>query len=325
MPNNIRSLFAIAIILVITTVFAFAQADNARIAGSIVDSTGAIIPGATIVVKNEKTGEERTVVAKDDGTFLVIALKPTTYTISATANNFENFSQKNVELLVGQETNLTVTLQPVGVTAQVDIVGGEEVTLNTSSASLSANVNQREVEGLPINGRQLSQLYLQAPGAVNSGTGTFSDIRFSGRAVQQNIIRYDGVEGSAIIDSSPGNLNGEIPSPFRLQSSLENVQEFRVDSSNFPAEFGTGTGGQISVVTKSGGNEFHGSAFEYLRRDALDSRNYFDNITPGVDKSKLTLDQFGGRGGGKPHLAQGGGLSASSAEEILNWVRTRLL
>ncbi len=298
MSNTIRSIFATAIITAITTVFAFAQADDARIAGTVVDSTGAIIPGASIIIKNEKTGEERTVVAKDDGSFLVVALKPTTYTVSATANNFENFSQKNIELLVGQETSVTVTLQPVGVSAQVDIVGGEEVALNTSSASLSANVNQREVEGLPINGRQLSQLYLQAPGAVNSGTGTFSDIRFSGRAVQQNIIRYDGVEGSAIIDSSPGNLNGEIPSPFRLQSSLENVQEFRVDSSNFPAEFGTGTGGQISVVTKSGGNAFHGSAFEYLRRDALDSRNFFDNITPGVDKSKLTLDQFGGSIGG---------------------------
>src|SRR5205085_7924030 len=113
----------------------------------------------------------------------------------------------------------------------------------------------------PLNGRQLSQLYLQAPGSVNSGSGTFGDIRFSGRAVEQNVIRYDGVEGTGIIDASPGNLNGEVPSPFRLQSSLENVQEFRVDSSNFTAELGTGTGGQINVITKSGGNQFRGSVF----------------------------------------------------------------
>ncbi|HEY0323187.1 MAG TPA: TonB-dependent receptor [Pyrinomonadaceae bacterium] len=152
------------------------------------------------------------------------------------------------------------------------------------------------VEGLPINGRQLSQLYLQAPGSVNSGSGTFSDIRFSGRAVQQNIIRFDGIEGSAIIDASPGNLNGEVPSPFRLQSSLENVQEFRVDPNNFPAEYGTGTGGQISVVTKSGGNQFHGSAFEFLRNDALDAANFFDNIVG--QKSPLRLNQFGGSIGG---------------------------
>ena len=93
---------------------------------------------------------------------------------------------------------------------------------------------------------------------MNSGTGTFGDIRFSGRAVEQNIVRYDGVEGTAIIDASPGNLNGELPSPFRLQSSLENVQEFRVESSNYPAEYGTGTGGQISVVSKSGSNQSTG-------------------------------------------------------------------
>ena len=105
----------------------------------------------------------------------------------------------------------------------------------------------------------MSQLMLQAPGSQNAGTGTWQDIRFSGRAVEQNAIRYDGIEGSAIIDAAPGNLNGEIPTPFKLQASLENVQEFRVESSNYPAEYGTGTGGQVSVVTKSGGNAFHGS------------------------------------------------------------------
>lgn len=294
---NFRHLFQavfVSVLVILFAAFAFAQSDQARIAGVVVDAAGAALPGATVTVKNEKTGEERTATADTDGSFIIAALKASFYTISASANNFETSSQKGVELFVGQSANLTLTLQPKGVAAQVNIVTGEEVGLNTASASMSANVSQREVEGLPVNGRQLSQLYLQAPGAVNSGTGTFSDIRFSGRAVQQNIIRYDGVEGSAIIDASPGNLNGEVPSPFRLQSSLENVQEFRVDSSNFPAEYGTGTGGQINVVTKSGGNRFHGSVFEYLRRDALDSRNFFDGET----KSKLKLDQFGGSAGG---------------------------
>src|SRR5204862_8364558 len=150
-----------------------------------------------------------------------------------------------------------------------------DAAIDTSSAAMGVNVNPREVEGLPLNGRQLSQLYLQAPGSVNSGSGTFGDIRFSGRATEQNIVRYDGIEGSAIIDASPGTLNGEVPTPSRLQSSLENVQEFRVDSNNYPAEQGTGTGGQINVVTKSGGKDFHGSAFEYIRNDALDAANFF--------------------------------------------------
>ena len=95
-----------------------------------------------------------------------------------------------------------------------------------------------------------------------SGVAIFSNDAFDGQGailVEQNAVRYDGVEGSAIIDSSPGNLNGEIASPFRLQASLENVQEFRVDSNSYPAEYGTGTGGQVNVVTKSGGNHFHGS------------------------------------------------------------------
>ena len=207
-------------------------------------------------------------------------------------------TKRSVDLLVGQQLTWISSFRPKGVAVQVDVVSGEDNIVNTSSASMSANVSQREVEGLPVNGRQLSQLELQAPGAQNGGTGTFSDIRFSGRANQQNVIRYDGVEGSAIIDASPGNLNGEVPTPFRLQSSLENIQEFRVDSSNFPAEFGTGTGGQISVITKSGGNQFHGSVFEYMRRDALDARNYFDNVSPGIAKSALKLDQFGGSIGG---------------------------
>src|SRR5207247_11178224 len=112
--------------------------------------------------------------------------------------------------------------------------------------------------------------------AQTAGSRSFDNIRFSGRANQQNEIRFDGVEASSVIDASPGNLNGETSTGFRLQSSLENIQEFRVESSNYPAEFGTGTGGQVSVVTKSGGNRISGSLFEYFRNDALDSRNFFD-------------------------------------------------
>lgn len=277
---------------------ASAQSDQGRIAGTVTDSHGAAVPGAAVAVTNEQTGDTRTVTAKNDGSYLVAALRPAKYTIAVTADGFDTATKKGVDVLVGQQLNLDIELPVKGQTVNVDVVAGQDNIVNTSSASMSANVTQREVEGLPINGRQLSQLYLQAPGAVNTGAGTFADIRFSGRANQQNVIRYDGVEGTAIIDASPGNLNGEVPSPFRLQSSLENVQEFRVEASNFPAEFGTGTGGQISVVTKSGGNEFHGSVFEYLRRDRFDARNYFDNITPGIQKSKLQLDQFGGSIGG---------------------------
>jgi hypothetical protein len=206
---------------------------------------------------------------------------------------FANGESTGIQLVVGQRLNLDLTLRTANLNTTLNVEAFAQETIDTSSASIGANVDVREVQELPINGRQLSQLYLQAPGSLNSGSGTFGDIRFSGRALQQNVVRYDGIEGTAIIDASPGNLNGEVPSPFRLQSSLENVQEFRVDSSNFPAEFGTGTGGQISVVTKSGSNDFHGSVFEFLRNDAFDARNFFD-----LSKAPLRLNQFGASLGG---------------------------
>jgi Carboxypeptidase regulatory-like domain/TonB dependent receptor-like, beta-barrel len=272
-----------------------AQSEQGRIVGTVTDANGAVIPGASVVIKSERTGEERTAITNEAGNYFVSGLRPSLYTVTATAQNL-TVRLANVQLLVGQELNLGLTLQATGVEAKVDITSTGDAAIDTSSAAMGVNVNPREVEGLPLNGRQLSQLYLQAPGSVNSGSGTFGDIRFSGRAVEQNIVRYDGIEGTAIIDASPGNLNGEVPTPFRLQSSLENVQEFRVDSNNYPAEQGTGTGGQINVVTKSGGNQYHGSAFEYIRNDALDAANFFDNIIG--QKSKLRLNQFGGSIGG---------------------------
>jgi hypothetical protein len=286
-------------VLVLALLFAhaaaFAQGDSGSLQGTVKDQNGAIIPNATVTAKNERTGEERTATSSADGHFSIPALKASTYTVTAMATGLSG-KVPNVSIGVGQALTLNLNLEIADLTASVNIIGGEEVVSSTGSASMGANVNPREVAGLPVNGRQLSQLYLQAPGSVNSGSGTFGDIRFSGRAVEQNIVRYDGIEGTAIIDASPGNLNGEIPTPFRLQSSLENVQEFRVDSNNFPAEQGTGTGGQINVVTKSGGKDFHGSVFEYFRNDKLDAANFFDNVIG--EKSKLRLNQFGGSIGG---------------------------
>jgi hypothetical protein len=209
-----------------------------------------------------------------------------------------------MELALGQTLALDFEVRPAGVEEQVTVTA-EAPILELSSAKVGVNVTEREVASLPVNGRQMSQLMLQAPGSQNAGTGTWQDIRFSGRAVEQNAIRYDGIEGSAIIDAAPGNLNGEVPSPFKLQASLENVQEFRVESSSYPAEFGTGTGGQVNVITKSGGNQFSGSTFEYFRDDALDAPNYFDDtrsldgtITQTLPKSLLRQNQFGGSLGG---------------------------
>lgn len=275
---------------------ALAQSDSGRISGTLKDQAGAVVPNAKIVAKNERTGEERTATTNEQGIFVITALRPSTYTITGSATGFANTQYTGAQVLVGQELTLDIELKAAGQAESINISSGDQAALDTSSASMAANVNPREVQSLPLNGRQVSQLYLQAPGALNSGSGTFGDIRFNGRAVEQNIVRYDGIEGTAIIDASPGNLNGEVPSPFRLQSSLENVQEFRVESSGYTAEFGTGTGGQVSLITKSGSNKFHGALFDYLRNDALDAANFFDNVVG--QKAPLRLNQFGGSFGG---------------------------
>lgn len=267
--------------------------DTGQIAGTVADTTGAVVPSANVTITNIRTGITREVVSAADGTFQFVNLSPSTYRLHASAEGLSPNDTTDIPLIVGQRRLINIVMQPATVQTEVTVSGGELVTVDVSSARVGANVNEREVANLPLNGRQLSQLYLLAPGAQTAGGGSFDNIRFSGRANQQNAVRFDGVEGSSIVDASPGNLNGESSTGFRLQTSLESIQEFRVESSNYPAEFGTGTGGQITVVTKSGGNDIHGSLFEYLRNSNMDARNFFD-----AAKSPLRLNQFGGSLGG---------------------------
>ena len=267
---------------------------QARLVGIVADATGAVVSKVNITVMDTKTGADRKAESDDRGAYVLTNLTPSDYSVTAEAPGFAVARITGVNLAVGQERTINITLQPASVSESITVESGELSQMETSTASIGANVNAREVAALPLNGRQLSQLYLLAPGAQTAGGGSFDNIRFSGRANQQNAIRYDGVEGSSIIDASPGNLNGETSTGFRLQSSIETVAEFRVESSNYPAELGTGSAGQISVVTKSGGNDFHGSVFEYVRNNNFDARNFFD----GTSKTKLRLNQYGASMGG---------------------------
>ena len=273
-----------------------AQSGDGRFTGNVLDQTSGFVAGAKVTVRNERTGEERVQETNPSGHYIIGPLKPSSYTIRVTRDGFGTVEYTSMVITAGQELSLDIELKPAGVQEMVEVRGTVPV-LDLSSARVGVNVSEREVQNLPVNGRQMSQLMLQAPGSQNSGTGTWQDIRFSGRAVEQNAIRYDGIEGSAIIDAAPGNLNGEIATPFKLQASLENVQEFRVESSAYPAEFGTGSGGQVSVITKSGANTFRGAVFEYARRDRFDAPNYFDTAA-GLPKSALEQNQFGGSFGG---------------------------
>jgi hypothetical protein len=295
---------ATAVVVAALSTIGTAQTDQGKISGTVRDQTGAFVTDASVTIKNERTSETRATTSNARGLFVVTGLKPSLYTIRVEKSGLTPIEYSQMDLAVGQTLALDFEFKPAGVSEEVTVVA-EAPIVDLSSAKVGVNVSEREVESLPVNGRQMSQLMLQAPGSQNAGTGTWQDIRFSGRAVEQNAVRYDGVEGSAIIDSAPGVLNGEIPTPFKLQTSLENVQEFRVESSSYPAEFGTGTGGQINVITKSGGNRFSGSTFEYFRDDSLDAPNYFDStrnldgsVKDVLPKSLLRQNQFGGSLGG---------------------------
>lgn len=277
---------------------AAAQTTTARLAGVVKDSSGSVVQNAVVTITNERTGAQRIVHTNEEGLYTAMSLPPSEYDIRVAASGFSEAETKHVALSLGQEVTHDFAVKPAGTQTQVTVDAGSAVALDTSSAKIGGNVASREIANLPINGRQISQLYLLVPGATNAGSGTFDNIRFSGRAVEQNIIRLDGIEATSIIDTSPGNLNGELTSTFRLQQSLEAVQEFRIDSSSYPAEMGTGTGGQVSFITKSGTNHFHGSVFNYLRNDFFDARNTFNRRNRPNNTAKFRLNQFGGSIGG---------------------------
>ena len=289
-PSIIHTIFAV--LCLVPTVYA--QSDTGRLTGTITDVTNSALSSADVTITNEKNGQIRKVTVNSLGVYVATQLGPATYSVTAHAPGMSNAEFTGVILQVGQERTLNITMQVSSMSTEIQVSGGDLASLETSSAAMSGNVSAREVANLPINGRQISQLYSMTPGAVNFGAGTFDDFRFNGRSYEENAIRYDGIEGGGIISNNPSDFNGEIPGPFRLQASLENVQEFRVESNNYPAEFGTGTGGQISIITKSGGNALHGGLFEYFRNDALDARNFFDGANPSI----LRLNQFGGSVGG---------------------------
>ncbi|MCU1259588.1 MAG: hypothetical protein JWO80_2473 [Bryobacterales bacterium] len=285
---------SVALVAALSTIAsAYAQSASGRIVGTVTDANMGRVGRAIVAITSDKTGEVRTAITNEQGDYTVTQLQPAPYSVKVTHSGFSDAEAKGFVLEVGQEIRHDFTLQVAGVSTTVE-VGTAPSRVDTSSAAISGNVSERQVAELPINGRQVSQLYLMTPGAVNFGAGTFDDIRFNGRSFEENALRYDGIEAGGIISNNPSNIGGEVSGVFRLQASLENVQEFRVDASNYPAEFGTGSGGQISLITKSGGNAFHGSLFEFFRNNALDARNEFD----GAKASILRLNQFGGSVGG---------------------------
>src|SRR5262249_55264408 len=154
----------------------------------------AVIAGASVMVTDERTGEKRTSTTDEQGYYAFLALKPSVYTVQVNSTGFGAQETTGVALQVGQEVRRDFTLPIQGSSQSVEVFEVSVPLIDTSSASMGVNVGQREVTNLPLNGRQVSQLFLQAPGSQNNGTGTFGEIRLSGRSWEENAIRYDGIE-----------------------------------------------------------------------------------------------------------------------------------
>jgi outer membrane receptor protein involved in Fe transport len=289
--NVVRVCLAAAVSLAaLSPMVALAQQTESRIVGRLFDDSQAAMPGVTVTVASAQTGAVRTAIAGADGTYAVTNLAPGRYAVTYDLSGFGTQS-RDVTLGLGQTQTLDVTLS-VATLQEAVTVSAEAPVIDLSSAKIGVNISPVEVESLPVNGRNFANLMTLAPGATSDGNGGWASVRFNGKSNQQNYLNYDGVDGTYVWDASPGYLNAT-GSQFRLQTSMESVAEFRVNSGLAPAESGLGAGGNITVVSKSGSNAFHGSLFEYKRDDALDAASAYDDV-----KQPLELDQFGGSVGG---------------------------
>jgi hypothetical protein len=269
---------------------AAAQQTESRIVGKVTDQSGAALPGVTVNVTAKATGGQRSTVTEGEGDYAVTNLAPGAYTVQVELSGFQART-RDVVLGVGQVETMNVSLSVGGVQETVNVTASAPV-LDVSSARLGVNVSPEEVENLPVNGRNFANLMTLATGATSDGNGGWASVRFNGKSNQQNYLNYDGVDGTYVWDATPGYLNAT-GSQFRLQTSMESIAEFRVNSGLAPAESGLGSGGNITVISKSGQNQFNGSIFEFVRNDALDAASKYDD-----KKQQLSLNQFGGSIGG---------------------------
>ncbi len=273
-----------------------AQQTESRITGRVLDQSQAALPGVTITVTNKATGAARNDVSDGQGDYAVTNLGPGAYTVAIELAGFAT-KTREVVLGLGQSERVEVELGVAALQEQI-VVSAASPVLDLSSAKIGVNVSPEEVQNLPVNGRNFANLMTLATGATSDGNGGWASVRFNGKSNQQNYLNYDGVDGTYVWDASPGYLNAT-GSQFRLQTSMESVAEFRVNSGLAPAESGLGSGGNITVVSKSGSNTYRGSIFDYIRNDAMDSASkYIGSDGQQEPKQELELNQFGGSLGG---------------------------
>ncbi|HTX34445.1 MAG TPA: carboxypeptidase regulatory-like domain-containing protein [Bryobacteraceae bacterium] len=269
---------------------------TAAISGRIEDASGTGVRGVTVILKNLETGATRTVTTGDAGDFRVLSLPVGPYQVRAERAGFKTEVRNGVNLVVGQEAVVRMRLE-IGDLAQEVTVSEEVPVVNTTTASVSGLVGEREIKDLPLNGRSFDNLMTLNPGVINyslksANTSTSNGNTFSvdGRRPMDNLVLLNGIEytGSSQLAITPGGVSGYL-------LGIDAVREFNVETDTYGAEYGKRSGAQVSVITQSGTNALHGTLFEFLRNSAVDSRSFFaqTSFTP-----PFRQNQFGGALGG---------------------------
>jgi hypothetical protein len=261
-----------------------AQLDRATLAGTVADTSRAAIPDATVTIVSSETGLRREVETGANGTFAFSLLPIGVYTVTVTHAGFRTVSMKDLRLAVGDNRTVNIDMELSTLETSVT-VESSLAPLESTSAVVGTVIGSQHMREIPLNGRHWASLMALAPGAINTGEGNQQSIRFVGRARDDNNWTFDGLDATGVKDPRQ-------ESALRLIISTDTIAEFRVNSTLYSAESGSGAGGQVNIVSKSGTNELHGSLFEFLRNDHLDARNPFD-----TSKQPFRLNQFGGNVG----------------------------
>jgi hypothetical protein len=283
-------LFVMAMLGVFATGAAYAQFDTGTIAGSITDQSGAVVPQAAVTITNTDTSVKKTLQTDNAGSFVASALPFGTYVVSATAGGFGSVTSQSIVLNVGARVQVNLTLTVATADIKIEVTG-TATTVDTSSATAGTTLDATQVANLPINGRDVSSFLEIAPGSVNS-TGFFQgsinglDNIFTGLNIK--------VDGQ---NASRGDINGFLDTEGGEQArvtraSVDSIEEIDFANNGYSSENGFSLGPQMNIITKSGGNAYHGTLFEFFRNDALDARDFFENTAS--SKQPLRLNQFGG-------------------------------
>ncbi|MDP2055401.1 MAG: carboxypeptidase-like regulatory domain-containing protein, partial [Acidobacteriota bacterium] len=279
-------------LLVVPALTAAAQTSG-TLSGRVEDPTGAVVPGVSISVRHLERGVERDTVTGSDGRFVLAALPVGAYDVRAELSGFKPVVRQGVALTVGEAVAIEFTLEVGGLAEAVNVVGAAPA-VNTRTGELSYLVEARTIEQLPLNGRNYTDLAFLQPGVTpypyrDGGSVVAHGLGMSvnGQDPRANVYLLDGTLLNDMTNGPAGSAAG-------TSLGTETVQEFRVETNAYGAEFARMSGGQVNVITKAGSNTLGGTAYEYHRNDALDARNYFDVGT----KPAFTRNQFGVTAGG---------------------------